>query len=474
MENIVNTLWEYTNNFSPRLNYARDQKAYFHAHKLKNGHLKKFLFATNDETRLYHASEYVKQILITLDSSELDFFRKYVLRKEITADVFYDKQRDHSAHTLYNYLLGSYLFENSSLIKEKFSKHISGIDYDYDLFINMWPYVSLLHDIGYMFEGALYPLSSEMQSKQIKMGADSVNDFFEHNFWESCQVLSLSDRKFLLDIAEMDLPKINTASLSTIADDLSDIGNTNNIKSALYAKEIEPNLPSNAFELWHEYFVWYKMPTMRDRVKSLKMYFEQLINVGMANTGLRILDHGVCSGLILLKYTTFYYNLHFGIQAAYPNQSSEGKKICNNFFKRASLATFVGKRVQRTNMKFIEYPIEDWWKHWVHMSASTAFHNFLQSSYEYPDFGIKKISLKEDPMTYLGVLVDVIEEWDRYNTTSSSVMTSKLPLQGIDVFIRKRRNTLIEIKFPNSKIAEKVKKDLSNSLLGWKKIINII
>jgi hypothetical protein len=49
-------------------------------------------------------------ILQRTDIEEAAYFWQAVLRREITGNVTYSRQRDHFAHTLYNYLMGWYFF----------------------------------------------------------------------------------------------------------------------------------------------------------------------------------------------------------------------------------------------------------------------------------------------------------------------------------------------------------------------------
>src|SRR4051812_45956114 len=79
--------------------------------------LNAFLGATMDEVRLFHANRCVEEILRPLDMEDAHFFRKGVLRREVTGNVSYPKQRDHSAHTLHNYLLGWYYREHSPAVQ---------------------------------------------------------------------------------------------------------------------------------------------------------------------------------------------------------------------------------------------------------------------------------------------------------------------------------------------------------------------
>ena len=470
MKNLIDCLWDYSNHNNSS-NYSSEHKRAFSNHTLSDRHLKKFLFSTNDETRLYHASKYSNQILLTIDSDEMDFLRVGVLRKEVSGEVSYDKQRDHSAHTLYNYLFGCYLFENSQFIENAFSDY--NVDIDFNRFVNLWPFASILHDIGYLFEGSIEPLSTKIQNAQVRNGCDVVNDFFEHNFWIRCEINSTKDRSRLLEIAQLELPLIKNTSLSSVADSLRYIGKLNSLKSILYSKGIDLELPSDAFELWTQYFKFYELDNMVTRIQNLEDYFESLMNIGMTKSGLRMLDHGVCSGLLLLKYNTFYYSLHHALKLAYPNLSTNDKKLCDNFFNRQSITTSKKSRVERTNLDYIIYPAEGWWEHWVRLTAAAAIHNYQQMIGNLPENNQIKLTINEEPFSYLGILVDILQEWDRFNTTPSSIFTEQLPIQGVDILINKRKDGIIEILYPQEKIVKKIKNVLDDTLVDWHKIIDV-
>ena len=124
--------------------------------------MQKFLFSTNDESRLKYALEVSRIILKITDFDDAQYFRESLLRREITGKIRYTNQRDHTSHTLYNYLLGIYIHDKSKYFKDSFNnyikvKHGSNIG---SQFISIWPFVSVLHDIGYIFEGSVKSLDS--------------------------------------------------------------------------------------------------------------------------------------------------------------------------------------------------------------------------------------------------------------------------------------------------------------------------
>jgi hypothetical protein len=87
---------------------------------------------------------------------------------------------------------------------------------------------------------------------------------------------------------------------------------------------------------------------------------------------------------------------------------------------------------------------------------------------------IKPLQLDEDPLAYLGILVDCIQEWDRYTVSRESVIAGVLPLQGADVKLA-NEGERIQIDYSDPDRAAKVCKDLDNSLSDeWKQILDIL
>lgn len=89
-----------------------------------NDDLKRFLFATMDEVRIWRAYEVTRNVLSIIDFDDAEYFREGVLKREATGTITYQSQRDHSTHTLYNWLLGWYFYTKCSTIRDKLDKQI--------------------------------------------------------------------------------------------------------------------------------------------------------------------------------------------------------------------------------------------------------------------------------------------------------------------------------------------------------------
>ena len=65
---------------------------------------------------------------------------------------------------------------------------------------------------------------------------------------------------------------------------------------------------ADAFEVWEKHYKEFKQPSMAKRITGLKIAFESCALNGLPGkaTPVRVLDHGVCGALLLLKHATFW------------------------------------------------------------------------------------------------------------------------------------------------------------------------
>src|SRR5438067_4563195 len=122
--------------------------------------LKDVLVSQTDEDRAYFAESLSDTILRITDLKDAIWFRKGVLRKETLGLTNSARHRDHSVHTLHNYLLGWYFFVHGKTIRDEFTSAFKGRGFSYTnaygfslAFGELWCFASLLHDVGYLFEG---------------------------------------------------------------------------------------------------------------------------------------------------------------------------------------------------------------------------------------------------------------------------------------------------------------------------------
>lgn len=471
MSNLIQEIWEFTEN-------KKGYFAYYQHNTYPEGQdiLKNFLFATMDEVRLRNAATYSRGILKITDIDDLDHFRVGLLRRETVGDISYPKQRDHSAHTLYNFLLGWYFYEACPSLRVSLNDHFgkrNEVKEQIYRFGDIWPFVSVAHDLGYLLEGSLSPLSTKTQDDLVSIGASVIQEYFRHTFWIANHFDSTAERDLLLKLCQTDHLDISARTLTGIADSLRNLGNLDALRKCIkQEREIEkipppPNdfiseengLSGDAFDLWEANYLYYGNTQMAERMRKMRKVFSYLLQHGLDGSGLRLLDHGICSGLILLLYSTYFFRIYFGLKDDQPSDKNE-RNVWEKFRKGTSAHS-------------IGYQALWWWSHLIRGTACTAIHNIQQMEPVFLNtFGLGKIELNEEPLAYLGILVDIIQEWDRTTVRKESIIGGRLPLQGIDCKLRIDSGKVI-LAIPNSNIKNGIVKALDECLVDWMGLLAI-
>lgn len=435
--------------------------------------LKLFLNASMDEVRLFHAEQAAEKILQLSDIDDSSYFRKAVLLRELTASMGYEKQRDHAAHTVHNYLLGWFFVLNSTVIREEVKRQFTwrlGAGCVVKQFTGIWGIPSLLHDIGYLFEGSVRSNELSLGSDMALKGAKYANEFFSHHFWEAMKVQTKGEKDCIQKLAGVNPPSISGNSIIEIADALRQLPALRAIQKELDKSALNkgkhgecPQLEFDAFRLWEQNYRYFGNTTMADRVGRLRTSYEELLTRGLPKLAVRVLDHGVSGALLQLQVSAFWFEVFFQLRdhEAIPKLDARVKELF----------------CERPEAK-VDIDIEWFWAAIVWNTAAVAFHNIAQTGETWPGTPVGvdlRISVEDDVLTYLGILVDVLEEWDRYSMHRNSVFTGvkSLPVQSKDVDLGAESDGRIIIKYPNVDIANDVRKAMNKSLLGWEKIVDI-
>lgn len=462
-------------------------------------HLRDFLYSAMDEARMISQSRFSRSELHNTGTDDWEYFRESIVKREINNIISYEKQRDHASHTVYNFLIGKYIYYNSQLVQNVLTEHsiVRGIS-DRAVFESAWPFVSLLHDIGYMFEGFISKNEVVNQTDLIKLGSDILNAYFDSIFWIECGVNSVADINFLETFSKIDHPHIDSNSIYSIINSLRDLNNIENIikktNELLDDKEIDlisDEISCDTFDLWIqnlEYFsrVWQKMDKskivildhdtdyfekMIERVRELRRYFTDVLIKGNKKISVRNIDHGVASGLILLKSSTLFFQIFHSIQLEYPDIANYPHKSIENFMKTL---------MEDSDRHFYNNNLLWWWQGIIWATMATAYHNFPVMKEFWPeDYNYDRLNIKEDPLTYLGLLVDILQEWDRYSSSFNSLSKDELPLQGKDMLLGIEEcedSNLIIISYPDTydeKEYDKIVKKLNDLLENWQQIIRV-
>ncbi len=374
------------------------EKAY---REITGKEISKFLDARMDQVRIYHALKASKALLDTVGMREAFTFQDIVLRKERSREIAYHSQRDHTCHTLNNFILGWYIYQNNAGLQKSFSRAFAerGLrvgQSDDVKFAAIWIYVSLLHDIGYLFEGDFSKPDAFENNEGIKNAIECLKNFFGNGFWAN-NVLRPDDRDCLIAEELIRNFDISAASMEDLSNCLQSMSNLTPL-----LKEVRHGFPKiavkmdvdNAFDLWCENYNSFSNKKMSKKINQLRSDFHGLRTRGIGKDGPKILNHAVCSGLILLQCTTYYYLLYYAIES---------------LKKADKLPDIVG----RYELKPREYSIDLWWSGLVWASAAVAIHDRYHALIEDKN-GEDRLSFSDDPLTFLGILVDEMQLWDRF------------------------------------------------------------
>lgn len=441
-----------------------------------------FLGATMDEVRSRVATEFARATLKLQSVDEAMFFRENVLRREARSEIGYAKQRDHSAHTVNNWLLGWLLYANSDSLREALHAAIeSRMLTDFHprrVFGDVWQYASVLHDVGYLFEGSIAGMSWDVHHDSARRGASVVNDFFGHRIWTLWGIHSLAQRDSLRERSGIGLPCLpESGSMAAIADGLRSLHGLAGLREETFkrwegfhdkaATNINPSktclakpdlLDGDAFDLWKAQYEFFGNRRMAMRVDVTRKAFDALVYEGLRGNRVRLIDHGVAGGLLLLQLLTVYFGIRFGL----------GDEPPDGWRDKAAWRKF------RTDSIGETYDANFWWSGVLWGTHATALHNLQQmaTSSDWPiDERLGPLALADDPLAYLGVLVDVLQEWDRYMVHREPHLAGTMPLQGIDVMVNARPK--VQIDFGDKGRAARVRGTLDASLTGWQKIIRV-
>ena len=485
MTNIVELLHQFA--MDPNQGYARWHDQMFDEagkQAAAKEHLERFFNARMDEVRLWQASQYGHEVLGLTDLEDFDHFRRGVLRREVSGEVSYPKQRDHSAHTLYNYLLGWYFYSKSDLVREEMHRafgrrQFQQVDFD-KVFADVWAFTSLLHDIGYLFEGGLEALSSETQSNQIRIGGEVSQEYFSHQFWTHLGLSAVDDREALRKQSGVEIPELERRTMTGLAYSLRSLGQLEPLRKSIctFAKcakspikspiDQQEGLASDAFELWKKNYEYFTDPNnpgnaqqMVKRIEHLETVFLALMQEGIPGSGVRVLDHGVCSGLLLLLAATFYFRVAYGMDLDTRLSNPRQDKV---------------RETIKANCDRFEYSASWWWQATIWASGATAIHNVAQmkKTVKGVKTSFEKLSIEEDPLAYLGIMVDILQEWDRFTVARLSPLIGDGPLQGIDVTADPGTGGVLTLTYASDKdLAGEVRGALGRALKDWDKLVEI-
>ena len=442
-----------------------------------------FLASSMDEARLRYAEDYANHLLDLFFDPLGKYFRRAVLQREVSGDIEWRRQRDHAAHTLNNYLLGWLFYSRNTRLrrclkrqaKARFARAIPkkpGRQWD-RTFLSTWLVASLLHDIGYAFEGSLGPLQAEVQSRSVARMGKVLRDYFHCRFWQVHDLCSPADAKIACKLAEIRAPEFPALTVPRVAESMRRLPKLSRLRDACQQTlELNPKikvpkafrkaggLPSDSFELWKLQDKTVGKRRMAKRIEDAAVAFDSLVWDGQPNSGVRLIDHGIAGGLIELLGETVYHCVRYGMPPSKPDRESRHVRVW--------------KQVTDSKKADLDMNPLWWWTGIVWASSATALHNLQQQPRPWPGSTHDRgpLKLEDDALCYLGILVDILQEWDRYSLSRDHLLVGPAPLQGRDVEVNSRGRK-VRIKFPNKVVRNKVEDALDLALKDWHRLVEL-
>ncbi|WP_150266137.1 hypothetical protein [Paenibacillus tepidiphilus] len=321
--------------------------------------LKDFFNCRSDIQRIQKAETLAEQILKLTDFGEFVSIRSAVATIEIRRRISYKKQSDHTAHTLYLFLLGIWVYDNLPTIKDKIDQFICSKN-PMHMFLLQWTYASLLHDVGYLF-------SQEDDKNEIdKTSFESFDNLFDfEHIRDSSGGLTAEGMLKLKSLWDSFVSKYSQYIHSNGETKSQVIENLDHIPW-LSDLDIETN---SGLELLNDSSL---CPI------HLKEYAFKMANEGYS--GVTVIDHGIASGLMLLKYTSIWYWI-----------CKESEKLNNGLYEELT--------------RDFKYPLAVFTKHVIKACRVVAYHNLNVSEFRFS---------QSNPLLYLSVLCDELQVWDRF------------------------------------------------------------
>ncbi|MFL0198113.1 hypothetical protein ACJDU8_21475 [Clostridium sp. WILCCON 0269] len=319
------------------------------------------LFSTRSDINRIKVAELLSEKILSLtDFSDLIPLRDEVATLEIKRLINYRKQTDHTAHTVYLFLLGIWVYDNNHQLRKMVDDSIKS-NKTAKMFIFQWIFASLLHDVGYLFFDYKNTDNKDSWGKFDDMfKAKYIPDYLSKRIEKNKDTFQMLCKEFV----EKYNPKlVHSDKLSTKAllDQLNSIP-------------------------WIEDIIGEKLSGLQvllahfDINKELINFAEDIAIKGYDGKGDNPqIDHAIASGLMLLKYTSVWYWLYKKAKEEYPDLHEE---LNSNY----------------------RYPKEVFINHVIPACRAVIYHNIVKLQCDY----------NKEPLLYLAILCDELQFWDRF------------------------------------------------------------
>lgn len=383
--------------------------------------LEQFFITRSDIQRIQKAEALAERILELTDFADLVPIRSGVATLEIKRRISYEKQTDHTAHTLYLFLLGIWVYDNIPSLRDSIDESIKSSN-PIHMFVFQWTYASLVHDIGYLFS---QDIDNYVKDPLYASIFDSLFDF--DNIKLNAGILSEENSIKLEKLWRTFEEKYKVTTFSTIKSKPEVVHQLDHIPW-LFDLGFETD---SGLDLLIESNI--KETTLRDFaiVMATKGY-----------SGNTVVDHGVASGLMLLKYSSIWYWI---CNEARQNDLSLYEELTKNY----------------------KYPLKVFNHHVIPACKATAYHNLTNT----------KFNLTDNPILFLAVLCDELQVWDRFLSGNKYIdnWSTVEHCMSEDVLFEKEKHSneqLIHLTV-SEYYCEKITNTLEKRVANWNKYVRI-
>jgi hypothetical protein len=414
------------------------------------------LFETRTDISRLDAAEKTAALILGIHGlEELAALRAIVAKQELMRHIKYERQTDHTAHTVYLYLLGIWFYDNVPVIKTAIDEYLSGnTEAEFNLeseltnvrnFLFVWSYASLLHDLGYVF----YDLSQETQEDRKAV-----------------------DRIYTLRWLLEQLPDARPATTGVLR-------RTHGRFRAIYARKLPPPTSKYAQNAYREilrrlasvpwagdlhaswagktgFQILDPVPGAKGQAK-LERFAMSVARSGYSpDRSGRCVDHAVASGLMLFQYASYWYWLMNEVRQCGDDEVIE--EVFEGFdYKMENLVryTVLGCRACAQHNARRDVP-----------GGSTILRNF---------------DLKRDPVLFLSALCDELQRWDRFAAGAGhlnnwqeykqfSLESSHIELKSQGVGRAAKAGFFV--RSPLFRV-DQLAADLKNRIVGWSRVVDL-
>jgi hypothetical protein len=422
----------------------------------------RFLQTRTDVRRLAAAQEVAEVILRLHDHTEMILVRDIVAKQELRRTIKYGKQQDHTAHTVYLYLLGIWLYDNVPLIRSSIERYYfddepsqastkAGAANQWfglaDWFLSQWSFASLLHDVGYVFHNLSDDTVADREHIDNLYSLETVLGQFRND-------LSAAARDATAEAVGKWSAQFGQVMRGTsVCGEYDYPAVIAQLSLAPWLRDFDPRLSGrDIFNL------------LDPETLGLRDYAYEVASEGYGGKG-RCVDHAVASGLLLFQYSSFWYWL---VKYIRQNNSIDiYNEVTGNYDYDESFVT--------TGL--------------ASACHAVGFHN-IQPQTKTAATIIPHITLKKDPITFLAILCDELQRWDRIPAGSILLdqyrEVANKTIESDDVELscwlgRSENNAAREspdfsalVKVRSDEVASSMRNNLKARLPGFREVVDIL